>query len=108
MAAISLGDTPGLRAWIGLSKHSSVVSIVPRPLTSMLPPSRTTRRPRCVGDHIFHFSFLASLSFAASSFFQSSYFAQALKCQFVGAVSPFLLRTKIGAKSRIQPRLVGT
>src|ERR1700680_2288748 len=108
MAASSLRATPGLRAWIRLSRHCSVVSIVPSPFTSMLPPSKTTRRPRKVGDHIFHFILDASLSFAASSFFQSSYFAHALKRQFVAAVSPLLPRTKIGPKSRIHPRLVGT
>ena len=41
---------PGLRAWISLSRHSSVASRVPRPLTSIAPPSITTRtrRPACL------------------------------------------------------------
>src|SRR5579872_2781729 len=104
----SARETPGLRACIGLSRHSSVVSIEPCPLTSILPPSRTIRRLRYVGEHTFHLSFRASFSFAASSFFQSSYFAQALKCQFVATISSLPLRTKIGPKSRIHPRLVGT
>ena len=39
---------PGLRTWTaGSSRHSSVVRIVPRPFTSMAPPSRTTSRPPC-------------------------------------------------------------
>ena len=48
---------------------------------------------------------------AASSFFQSSYLAQALKRQLVrrdaGRLAAAFL-TKIGPKSRVQPRLVGT
>src|ERR1700675_3115579 len=39
----------GLRCWILLSRHSSVVSRVPRPFTSIEPPSRTTRAPRDLG-----------------------------------------------------------
>ena len=35
-------SSPGLRAWISPSRHSSVVSSVPRPLTSIAPPSITT------------------------------------------------------------------
>jgi hypothetical protein len=41
-----LAAKPGLRCCTGLSRHSSVVIRVPRPFTSMLPPSRTTRWPR--------------------------------------------------------------
>ena len=37
---------PGLRACTVCSRHSSVVSSVPAPLTSMLPPSSTTRATR--------------------------------------------------------------
>ena len=36
------GSCPGLRCCVSLSRHSSVVSSSPRPLTSMLPPSSTT------------------------------------------------------------------
>ncbi len=43
---------------------------------------------------MFHLSLRASFSLAASSFFQSSYLAQALKCQLVAAISPLLLRDK--------------
>jgi len=43
---------PGFLSCTLLSRHSSVVSSVPRPLTSMLPPSRTTRRPWCSGCQI--------------------------------------------------------
>ena len=42
--------SPGLRACTGLSRHSSVVSSSPRPLTSMLPPSST--RPGCHCAHL--------------------------------------------------------
>jgi hypothetical protein len=62
----------------------------------MLPPSKNNAALAILGDHIFHFSLRASFSFAASSFFQSSYLAHALKCQFVTAVSPLALRTKMG------------
>ena len=40
---------PGFRCCVLLSRHSSVASSVPRPFTSMLPPSSTTRRPLCTG-----------------------------------------------------------
>ena len=42
--SISSRLSPGLRACTGLSRHSSVVSSSPSPLTSMLPPSSTMLR----------------------------------------------------------------
>src|SRR5213594_1975937 len=54
-ASRSARDSPGLRACTSRSsRHSSVVSSVPRPFTSMLPPSRTTSRPAhcALGDLI--------------------------------------------------------
>ena len=35
-----------MRAWMGLSRHSSVVSRTPAPLVSIEPPSSTTRCSR--------------------------------------------------------------
>ena len=45
----ALGSIGGFRCWTVLSRHSSVVSISPCPLTPILPPSSTTRWPRYVG-----------------------------------------------------------
>ncbi len=82
---------PGLRACTGLSRHSSVVSRVPRPLTSMLPPSSTNAAGSDdeVGSQTLgSFNFGMSRLVAASSFGQSSYLAQALKRQLVMATPP--------------------
>ena len=48
LSPVLCGSCPGLRACTSLSRHSSVVSSKPAPLTSMLPPSRTMLR---VPDH---------------------------------------------------------
>ena len=42
MASSAARSSPGFRCWTSLSRHSSVVSIVPSPSQSMLPPSSTT------------------------------------------------------------------
>src|SRR5262245_1777099 len=62
-----------------LNRHSSVVRSRPAPLTSMLPPSRTTRRPACSGCHDFIFRDFASFAGMVASRFQSSYFAQGVE-----------------------------
>ena len=95
---------PGLRAWIGLSRHSSVVSSVPRPLTSMLPPSSTMRRaPRPTpsdGVHDLRRSRFASQSLTASSFLWFGYFAQPLNLQLVIATSPSRSTSRTAGRSR--------
>ena len=98
------GSSPGLRACTGLSRHSSVVSSIPRPFTSMLPPSST--RPGC---HASQFQPCARaepvtrvvplpvvvLGPAVEAPIGDGNFAASRCC------------TKIGPKSRVQTRSVG-
>src|SRR5213080_1416083 len=71
---------PGFRTWTaGSSRHCSVVRSVPRPLTSMLPPSSTTSRSPARARNSRRPSRFATRSGTWSSRFQSAYFAQALK-----------------------------
>src|SRR5258706_2159959 len=100
---------PGLRTCTtGSRLHSSVVSRVPRPSTSMLPPSRTTGLPSCSTGRNGIRSARAARSGTRSSFRQSGYLAQALKWKRAMAIlraASFF--TKIGPKSRAQPRSRG-
>ena len=85
-----------------------MVSNSPCPLTSMLPPSRTTRSPlvgRLPGRDSLNCSPIRAG--IASSFFQSAYLAQALKCQSRSAFLPSGPSKKIGPESRVQTRSVG-
>ncbi len=86
-APIPSAPSPGLRCCVVLSRHSSVVSMAPRPFTSMLPPSSTTRcgRPStlAVGRHSGRRRRRATLPAIVASFCQSGYLAQALKRQMV-------------------------
>src|SRR5439155_1350714 len=107
-ASSSTRDSPGLRACTSRSsRHSSVVSNVPRPFTSMLPPSRTTSRPpHCAGNSR-SLRRRATRSGTWSSFFQSGYLAQALKRNRMIATSAGgrARRTNIGPESLADPRV---
>src|SRR2546430_15408517 len=72
---------PGLRCWISLSRHSSVVSRVPRPLTSIEPHSRTTsllRNTAWISRALADCDMRLEISWSC---FQLEYLAQALKRQ---------------------------
>ncbi len=77
-----------------------MASIVPAPLTSMAPPSRTTRQGLpsivVVGRHCRSRKRRAILSLTASSFLWLGYLAQPLKRQLVIATFPAPFRTKSG------------
>src|SRR5207247_2421127 len=70
------------------------------------PPSRITGCPSAFGSTIRSFRRLAANAGTLSSRFQSGYFAQALKWNRAIA-RPRSRLTKIGPKSRVQPRSVG-
>ena len=82
---------------------------VPRPLTSIAPPSRTTRFPWNRTGRNFTPSVFAARAGTPASFRQFGYRAHALNPNPATATSRFgrSLRTKIGPKSRVQPRSVG-
>src|SRR5712692_775656 len=96
----------GLRCWVLLSRHSSVVSRVPWPLTSMEPPSRTTRVLAWMGRISRAPAALAMRLAIFSSCCQLEYLAQALKRHLMarrlasGAEAPFLLTA---ASARLKP-----
>src|SRR5713226_9467327 len=96
----------GLRCWVLLSRHSSVVSRVPWPLTSMEPPSRTTRVFAWMGRISRAPAALAMRLAIFSSCCQLEYLAQALKRHLMarrlasGAEAPFLLTA---ASARLKP-----
>ncbi|OGP77760.1 MAG: hypothetical protein A2Z26_02325 [Deltaproteobacteria bacterium RBG_16_66_15] len=82
---------------------------VPRPFTSIAPPSSTTSRFRTRGRIRRRPRAAAARAETRSSFRQSGYRAHALNRNPATATSRFgrSLRTKIGPKSRVQPRSVG-
>ena len=87
---------PGLRACTGLSRHSSVVSSVPAAVhVDAAAFQHHAAAADASGSHDGHFSFGRERSVAASSFCQSSYLAQALKCQLVMRDSLHRLRVAI-------------
>src|SRR5580700_9231058 len=105
VVSICSRDLSGLRAWIELRRHSSVVISQPLPLTSMLPPSRTRGAVQlCLRTNC------GISAPAASSSCQFSYLPQALNFHLTAAASQTEARDtrKDGAKSRVQTRLVGT
>ena len=101
---------PGFRTCVTeSSRHSSVAISVPRPLTSIAPPSRTTRFPWNRTGWNFTPSAFAARAATPASFRQFGYRAHALNPNPATATSRFgrSLRTKIGPKSRVHPRSVG-
>ena len=98
---------PGLRTCTsGSSRHSSVVSSVPRPLTSMLPPSSTTGRPVALDRAAAaRPSARAARAGTRSSCFQSGYLAQALKRKRAMATSrAAVVASRRWARSRASSR----
>src|SRR5262249_15036694 len=74
----------------------------------MLPPSITIWWPSFIASNNRIRRARATLPGIALSYFQSGYFAQALKRQFTIATSdpPLFVRTKLGPESGVHPLLV--
>jgi len=88
-----LGDSSGLRAWIGLSRHSSVVSRRPAPLTSILPlrePYRLQRIPDSAAGVVVEkwFSYLPAI--------KANFTAATSPCGFSGRAREVAVQTRRG------------